>query len=266
MDTRWWGPSGWRLLHLIAASPYAASNRQFWKTLPFVLPCKFCRASLSEYYEKHPIPKANKDFPKWLWTIHNCVNAKLRSQGQSLEPDPPLQAVKERYDELLKQGCTKTTFPGWEFVFCIADNHPTASPSSPMPGPVPSPPPKSLEERNRYNLLTAKERLMMLKRFWGSIPDVLPFKEWQTSWATHAGPITEAIANRRSALKWLWKIRRGITKDLQQMETKDFHGLCTELKVHRSGCSTAKNARTCRRIRPSTQRKTRRTQQRDSTA
>jgi hypothetical protein len=264
MDTRWWGPSGWRLLHLIAASPYAAANRTFWEMLPFVLPCKFCRASLSEYYEKHPIPASRDAFPKWLWTIHNCVNGKLRSQGQTLEQDPPFKAVQERYEAFLTQGCTKTSFPGWEFLFCIADNHPTASPSSPMPGQLPSPLPKTLEERNKYNLLTPKERIQILKKFWKAIPDVLPFKEWQESWTTHAGSVPTALVNRPSGLKWLWRIRCGMTKDLQQMETKNFHGLCKELKVHRSGCSTAKNARTCRRIRPSTHRKTRRTQQRNS--
>ncbi len=260
MDTRFWGPSGWRLLHLIAASPSAAKNKEFWESLPFVLPCKFCRASLTEYYTKHPIPTVVKEFPRWLYTIHNCVNAKLRDQGQNVPPDPPFEEVNERYNELLKQGCTRTYFPGWEFLFCIADNHPDSSPSAPMPD-TPTKKPTSLKERNRYNLTTTKERKEALKQFWSAIPDVLPFEEWRTSWTKHAGPIGKAVANRRSAVAWLWRIRCGLDKDLKQMGDKDFYGLCKELKEHRSGCSMSKRAKTCRAVKGGA-RKTRRHKQR----
>lgn len=260
MDTRFWGPSGWRLLHLVAASPNAATNQTFWESLPFVLPCKFCRASLSEYYTQHPIPKRSMDFPKWLYTIHNCVNAKLRKQGQTVPPDPPFEEVNTRYNELLKQGCTRTVFPGWEMLFCIADNHPDSSPSVPMPD-TPEHKPTSLKERNRYNLLTPSERKQQLKRFWRSIPDVLPFEEWRDSWNKHVGSITKAGTSRRSALAWLWRIRCGMDKDLQQMGEHDFYGLCKELKEHRSGCSTSRRAKTCRAVKGGA-RKTRRHKQR----
>lgn len=247
MDTRFWGPSGWRLLHLIAAGANAGTNRQFWEMLPFILPCKFCRASLSEYYEQHPIP--SKDYDKWLYKIHNCVNKKLRDQGLNVAPDPPLNEVLTHYSSLLEQGCTRTYFPGWDFLFCIADNHPNSSPSKPMPD-TPSPRPTDLKERNRYNLLTPKERRKALKDFWLALPDILPFYEWSTSWRKHAGPIHRATASRRSALSWLWKIRCGFEQDLQQMSNKDYHGLCKQIATHRSGCSTSKNAKTCRRLKP----------------
>jgi hypothetical protein len=256
MDTRYWGPPGWRMLHYIAAGPNAAKNRTFWLTLPYVLPCKFCRASLSEYYEKHPVPTDTKKFPEWLWIIHNCVNGKLRSQGQNVDPDPPFEAVQERYTELLALGCTKTEFYGWEFLFCIADNHPDVAPSVPMPD-VPTPKPKGLAERNRYNLLTSQERKTQLKRFWTTLPDVLPFQEWVISWRKHAGPLKNAVATRASAKAWLWKIRCGMERDLQFSKTCSFHGLCKKLRTYRSGCSTSRNARTCRRIRPSRGSKTR---------
>ena len=248
MDTRFWGPSGWRLLHLIATSPYAAKSRKFWQVLPFVLPCKFCRASLTTYYEQHPIPTQTNEFEEWLYTIHNCVNDKLRKQGQSIPPDPPFEAVHKRYTELLEQGCTLSKFIGWEFLFCIADNHPGESPSTPMPD-CPVVPPKQLFERNKYNICTTQERTRVLQVFWKELPKVFPFAEWQTSWKRHAMSIKHATRNRKQALKWLWKIRCGMDHDLHNIQTHTFHGLCKELQVHRSGCGTNIRAKTCRKQR-----------------
>ncbi len=247
MDTRFWGPSGWRLLHMIAEGPNASKNRTFWEMLPFVLPCKFCRASLTDYYKATPIPKQQQDYQQWLYTIHNLVNQKLREQGQTLPPDPSYEAVKTHYSQLLKVGCSKAEFPGWSFLFCIADNHPTSSPSKPMPD-TPTNPPTSLVERNKYNLLTPTERKNALKHFWNSISDVLPFPEWTESWKRHAGSVTAAVKNRRAALAWLWKIRCGMDTDLNKIRTVYFHGLCKQIATHRSGCSKSTRAKTCRRL------------------
>lgn len=268
MDTKFWGPSGWRFLHLVAAAePKSKSTTEFWETLPFILPCKFCRTSLTSYYEELPIPK--KDYNVWLYKIHNKVNKKLRDQGQTLPPDPPLEAVLERYDQLLKQGCTRTYFPGWDFLFCVADNHPSSSPSAPMPDTPEEIKARSstlsLQEKNKYNLLTIKERKEALKRFWASIPDILPFEEWRQSWIKYAGPLNKAVSNRKSALSWLWKIRCGFEADLNQMSSNTFYGLCKHIANHRSGCSTSKRAKTCRKIRNTQKggkRKTRRNKQR----
>ena len=251
MDTRYWGPSGWQLLHLIASK---GAPKSFWKTIPYILPCKFCRTSLTEYYQSLPIPTTKQDV--WLYKIHNKVNAKLRSQGQTVQPDPKQTDVIEHYKNLLAQGCTKTYFPGWEFIFSIADNHPYCSPSKPMPD-APSVIPSSLEEKNLYNLLTPNERVEQLKNFWIELSNALPFEEWKQSWKKHAGPISKATHNRKSALSWLWRIRCGMENDLQQLGNKDFHGLCKEVAKHRSGCSTSTRAKTCR-SRPKLGSKTRR--------
>ena len=242
MDTRYWGPSGWQLLHLIAATKGAPKS--FWETLPYILPCKFCRASLSDFYKQLPVPETHQDI--WLYKIHNKVNAKLRSQ-KHIEPDPKQSDVISHYKNLLEQGCTKTFFPGWEFVFSIADNHPASSPSKPMPD-APVSMPKTHEELNRYNLLTAIQRIQHVKEFWKELANALPFKEWQQSWKKHATSITPAVNNRRSALSWLWKVRCGMDKDLQQLSNTNFHGLCKEVAKHRSGCSTSRRAKTCRSI------------------
>lgn len=247
MDTRYWGPSGWRLLHLIAHSNRANASHAFWDSLPYVLPCKFCRASLTTYYEQHPIPTKQEDFPEWLYKIHNLVNQKLKDQGQTLPPNPPFASVQERYDSLIAQGCTRTTFPGWAFLFSIADNHPDASPSKPMPD-APEEPPKSLKDRNRYNMLTPAERKRMLRQFWTALPSVLPFEEWRSAWKRQACSIAKATRTRRAGLSWLWSIRCGLENALQQLSEKSFYGLCKEVASHRSGCSKSKRAKTCRRI------------------
>ncbi len=260
MDTRKWGPSGWRLLHLIAAGPNAAKSKQFWVTLPYVLPCKFCRASLSVYYEQLPIPNKQEEFAEWLYKIHNLVNQKLRDQGQSVPPDPPFEAVQERYASLLAQGCSQTEFPGWNFLFSVADNHPGSSPSKPMPD-VPEVPPKSFKERNRYNLLTAAERVQMLKKFWASIPSVLPFSLWQSLWRENLCSLSKVTKNRRSAMSAIWSIQCAMDTELHRSATQDFHGLCKTIASYRSGCSKSTRAKTCRATKASA-RKTRRTKQR----
>ena len=232
---------------MIAHSDRAASNRVFWDSLPYILPCKFCRTSLTSYYEQHPIPTKREEFPEWLYKIHNLVNQKLRDQGQTLPPNPPFQAVEERYTQLLEQGCSKTSFPGWDFVFSLADNHPDSSPSKPMPD-TPKNPPTSLKERNRYNLLTPKERKQQLRRFWSALPDVLPFQEWRELWNEHMPSLTKLTRNRRSALCSLWHIRCGLEKGLAQISQETFYGLCKQVANHRSGCSKSTRAKTCRKL------------------
>ena len=245
MDTRFWGPSGWKLLHLIAAQPTNPSHDDFWNALPFVLPCKFCRASLTKYYRKHKRPTKGP-LAKWLWEIHNEVNAKLRGQGQTIPPDPPFEAVQDLYESQLNQPCTSLEFPGWEFLFSIADCFPGTAPSAPMPDYDPKNPPKSLEDRNEYNLLTPQERKIQLKLFSSALPKVLPFKEWSTPWLKGS---RQATLNRKSALSWLYKVRCELETSLDQAQNHTFHGLCKTVAKYRSGCSKSRKARTCRAVR-----------------
>ena len=116
MDTRFWGPSGWRLLHMIVATPLKNRNelkiKRFFELLPYILPCKFCRHSLSAYYEKRPVPRNFEDFEKWLYNIHNDVNDKLRSQNLIKEPNPSYAEVHKRYSEWSKTPCASTQILG----------------------------------------------------------------------------------------------------------------------------------------------------------
>jgi len=246
MDTRYWGPSGWRLLHLITFAQNSKTQanviRTFFEMLPYVLPCKYCRASLSEYMMADPLDKVGAALPRWLWRIHNRVNAKLRDQCLPTAPDPDFAAVRRIYEERLAAGCTRTSFEGWEFLFSIADNHPMARAvrsSAPMSG---APPATGLSpiEKNRWNLLTPEERMPFYEKFWEVLPNVMPFPEWR-----HWTPID--TATRASTMSGLWKNRCRIEKELELLNQTDYSSLCQELRSHRSGCNKNKRAKTCRK-------------------
>jgi hypothetical protein len=256
MDTRFWGPSGWRLLHLIAFSyepgKQKESVRELFTMLPYVLPCKFCRASLADYMEEDPLEPALKSrdaLSKWLWRIHNQVNEKLRSQGLLKVVDPSFSAVKKVYEDRIAAGCTRTEFEGWDFLFSIAENHPRAASvknSLPMPS-LPSAIINSPEFRNRWNLMEAQERMGFYLRFWKSIGSSLPFQSWRDSW----NMCSLDFAKAESRLPWireLWRIRCCLEKELEFVNRDEFQSLCKRLVNHRSGCGKRKRAKTCRRI------------------
>lgn len=268
MDTKYWGPSGWKLLHLIAEKESTSKithkdwsiHRHFWSLIPYILPCKFCRASLSIYYEKHSIPHDNRQMRTWLYKIHNLVNAKLREQGQIIT-DPPYESVKKHYSDLLNADCTGTEFPGWEFLFCIADNYPGTSPSKPMPDTplhILSANPKdiSLKIRNKYNLLTDGERIESLSKFWAIIPQVLPFPVWSAIWAAECEKTCGSdFRGRAPAKRRVWKIKCAMDKELHKESEDTYYGLCRKVASKRSGCSTSKNALTCRAIKKTQKKK-----------
>jgi hypothetical protein len=243
MDTRFWGPSAWRLLHLIAAAEHGGHGnlKTFFGSLPYVLPCKYCRYSLTDYIDELPIT-----FPldRWLWQIHNKVNDKLRSQNLHVEPDPPFATVRKLYGQRLGAGCTRTEFEGWEFLFSIVENHPfsrgalTGTPLPNAPDTV-----HTCKERNRWNMCSPQERFERYKEFWETLPSVLPFPEWKQIWNS----CSTDWSDRQTALKTLWGIRCRMEKELQLLNKTTFSSLCKTLRQHRSGCNKAKRAKTCRK-------------------
>jgi len=249
MDTKYWGPSGWKFLHLITFSnaiSHPSKIRCFFESLPYVLPCKFCRQSLSEYMKEIPVDTAAP--AKWLWKIHNCVNEKLRSQSLNKEPDPPFNSVKRLYMDKFAAGCTKTNFEGWEFLFSIVENHPFSKGS--LAGTAIQGAPEHIAatdtlELNRWNMLPPKQRLVFYEQFWNCLPDVLAYPEWKKIWNT----CSTDWSSRQAAMKSLWGIRCSMESQLQLMDKTNYHSLCKQLRTHRSGCSKSKRAKTCRKKR-----------------
>jgi hypothetical protein len=249
MDTKFWGPSGWKFLHLITFSDAIESKaaiRCFFETLPYVLPCKFCRQSLSEYMKEIPLDTAAP--AKWLWKIHNCVNGKLRSQGLNTEADPPFSVVKKLYTDKFAAGCTKTNFEGWEFLFSIVENHPyskSATGSLPIKDAPEHIDPADTLELNRWNMLAPEKRAVFYEQFWNCLPRVLPYPEWKKVWEA----CDKDWSSRQTAMRTLWSIRCSMESALQLMNKTNYHSLCKQLRTHRSGCSKSARAKTCRKKR-----------------
>ena len=70
MDTKFWGPSGWELLHLITFEKgYLSKKKELFSTLPFILPCKYCRESALKFMNEDPLTN-NLAFPTAEFGIH----------------------------------------------------------------------------------------------------------------------------------------------------------------------------------------------------
>lgn len=251
MDTRYWGPSGWRLLHLISFKAEELNKNKlylFFKNLPYVLPCKFCRASLTDYYLTDPIPATVEEYPKWLYRIHNRVNAKLREQKLLDTPDPKWADVYKQYTSLIKNGCNNKII-GWDFLFSVAFTTPCpAVQSSPI---TDAPPIEALYTptlRNRWGVISRYERLIYIKEWWDILPHVLPFKSWRDAWRNNI-PATPSLSKGRDAItEWLYDAENTLCLDKEILHDS-YKGLCTELNTFSSGCGKrSRRMKTCRAI------------------
>jgi hypothetical protein len=239
------------LLHLISFT-YDGKNKkavkEFFELLPFILPCKFCRASLSEYMDEDPVDVSSRaELSKWLWRIHNKVNEKLRGQGLLKEKDPSFESVKKIYEERISAGIE--FFEGWDFLFSIAENHPYSRDSKkslPMEG---CPSKESLlceKDKNRWNTMTPDERFNKYTDFWKIVGNVLPFDEWKDTWKGCKINV-KTFEERKTLVKEIWRIRCCIETNLELVKHEKFQSLCKRLASHRSGCGKKLRARTCRR-------------------
>lgn len=127
MQTTVWGPVGWSFLHCVAhgfpESPSdfdvenglpigttAAGYRSFFINLGHVLPCKYCRESYLRYVqESPPATESRGALTRWLWEIHNRVNAKLGAvyDGADLETvNRKYESFRAKCSEKNSLGCT----------------------------------------------------------------------------------------------------------------------------------------------------------------
>ena len=257
MDTRFWGPSGWRLLHLIATAPPRKQTRAFFELLPYVLPCKYCRASLADYYAVDPVPSVatgskdpsvatkSVDLGPWLYRIHNRVNGKLRDQHLLKTPNPPWSAVKAEYEALYNAPCTKNAMIGWDFLYSVVYTTPCKAVAS---EPLPDAPPvlATPELRNRWNRMEREERMRFIGRWWNLLPQVLPYKAWRTAFQSVPPPLEDG---HKAVTEWLFRIEQHLCKTLRvDSNHKSFTGLCRKLSVFQSKCGAKKTrkTKTCR--------------------
>ncbi len=123
LQTSAWGPVGWQFLHCITFGyPYkinpmniehnnkASDYAKFFYYLGKVLPCKYCRSSYNTFIEENPINnhlKTRYDLCKWLYNIHNLVNAKLNcSNNISFEDvQKKYEQFRAKCGEDVEKGC-----------------------------------------------------------------------------------------------------------------------------------------------------------------
>jgi hypothetical protein len=260
MDTRFWGPSGWKLIHLIAAEPMKTERHRkavaaWFALLPFVLPCKFCRASLTDYYKAQPLTHdiltEPTRFSRWAYDIHNRVNEKLREQGLLSAPNPSWEEVRERYSKEHAGLCRGSPLLGWDFMTSIAFNTPDHDyvpvPMSDTPENLPET--ADAKTRNRYNLLTRAERLRWLQAWWSLTPSILPCAAWRSAWghAMRMAGSPPLKRGREAMIRWMWAIEARVCADLRcPMPHTSLTELATTVQAFESGCGSAKKGTTCR--------------------
>ena len=254
MDTRFWGPSGWRLLHLMVSTPLKDRDTEVinesFRLLPYVLPCKFCRYSLSEYIEELPVPTQYNKLFKWLYEIHNKVNDKLRSQNILRDSNPSYDEISERYKVWADMPCASTQMLGWNFLFSIANTTPSRYSKS---TPIKNAPEELLtpDLRNRWNTMKADERIEYIQKWWDLLGHVLPFEPWRKAWlrSQKSNGLAPVKKGSKAVLSWLYKMELDICYYMtEQAPHNSFGGLCKEITAFSSGCSSNKSTRikTCR--------------------
>lgn len=264
MDTRFWGPSGWKLTHLVASEPlkdeqHARAVSAWFALLPYILPCKYCRASLTDYYKAQPLTHTILHDPErfgyWAYEIHNRVNGKLRGQGLLTDPDPSWPSVRAHYADLHKGLCDTSPLLGWDFMTSVAGTTPGTDYE---PVPMPDTPEELTEtekkaltpqERNRYNLMTRDERLPRLAAWWGLIPSILPCAGWRRAWdaAVERAGAVPLERGRRAVLQWMWAVERGVCGELRCPTPHASYGeLRKTMNAFESGCGKARRGKTCR--------------------
>jgi hypothetical protein len=241
MDTRFWGPPAWILLHTIAYN-YVPNeiNREiyalFFENLKNVLPCIYCRASYTEYISLEPIQKylnSSKDLSLWLYKIHNLVNNKLRSQGLINWEDPSFESVYKKYsdenDSIDKCRSRYQSIMGWNFLYCIVFVY---------------------AEHGVETALTSYYNGYII--FFNKLGDVLPEKGgYRNIYNMYLkdNPILDYLKNRELLKKWIYNLEKYMNHILK-LKCDDFLKIEDEIENYRAGCG-GKNKDTkptCRRI------------------
>jgi len=215
MDTRLFGPSAWQLFHLVAFTSKHPDD--VLNQMKDVLPCKFCRASTTEFVHKHPL-RSNPG--KWLYEIHNMVNHKLRTQCRDDPavidpgPDPSFEEVKKHYMSL-----KPTAVPGGDFLGAIAANYP----DDPEP-----------------------EQMATQRTFLHALHHEYPFPELQEVYAEYITAHEPVLTSRKAYMKWMHGLLTALSKKVGS-PMPSFRGFAHHLAYFKSGCSKKTyHGKTCR--------------------
>lgn len=216
MDTRFWGPSGWQLFHLIA---FRSSNpEELLLMIKDILPCKFCRESTTQFTNELPL---KGDPGKWLYDLHNKVNHKLRTQAKEDPnvidpgPDPSFEEVKKHYESL-----KVTEVPGRDFLFSISVNYP----DDPEP-----------------------DQMAVQRRFLKILSEKYPFDSLRKVFVDYYNRNTPTLENRKSYMKWMYGLLLALSKKVGS-HISSYKGYVQHVMYYKSGCSKKSyKGKTCRK-------------------
>jgi hypothetical protein len=208
MDVSFWGPSGWQLLHLIAEEN-GRSAAGALDMMPFILPCKYCRASAQQFWKQS---KPHGNLQRWMYNFHNKVNAKLIKQHAKDPkcplpvPAPPFEQIQKRYRAILDS--PPTEIPGRDFLYSIA-----------------------------YNFNKEEQNVKHHETFWVLLKGSFPFPEFRKH-------IRIPWFNSRS--DYLISVRAMFSKMKPQ---KSIESISQQLAYYKSGCAKKTYKRkTCKKI------------------
>ena len=222
MDTRFWGPSGWQLFHLIAEGSPSA-----WTTLSYmarILPCKYCRESTLNFQAIQPITQTT-DAGRWLYEIHRKVNHKLSTQAKTdpkvilPEPDPTYDDVHAKYAALLNK--KPHAVPGRDFLFSIAYNYPETP---------------------------TFDDIEIHQVFLKTLIKTYPFPELRKIYASYMMSHAMQLTSRKDYLRWMYGLLRKLSIKTKS-PIRTFKGYSHHVAYYKSGCSKSTyHGRTCRRL------------------
>ena len=230
MDTRYWGPTGWHLLHSVVSN-YPENPTQstrdnykiFLHSLPNVLPCIYCRNSCIEYYKKNPLKEkhlnSGLELHKWLYNIHNLVNNKLRKQGLIKFNDPLFSEVIIKYNNVSCDFLQNNI----KFLYSIVLNFPDDS------------------------QLITNIQLYNYQIFFEYLIKILPNNIIKYKLEAFNGryPVKHFLNNRQNITKWLYVFENILSTTCPCLEDR-----CRQVEKYRAGCkgNDSDVKPTCRRL------------------
>lgn len=226
IDTRFWGPSAWQLFHLIAF--FSPNPQDTLLDIKDVLPCKFCRASTTEYTALMPIASC-EDPGRWMYELHNRVNGKLRSQAKtdpmvvSPDPNPSFEEVKSRYERI--QQSKPVAVPGRDFLLSIAVNYGDTTP-------------------------VECDVVAIHKTFWMRMTQVYPFEPLRAIVTNYVQTksIEKALKDRHSYSKWVYGLLKRLSSKVKA-PIPTYAGYIQHVMYYKSGCQKKTyKGKTCRRL------------------
>ena len=223
MDTKFWGPDCWNLLHCItqnypeSPSEYSKKNyKAFFNSLRKILPCKYCRNSTKIFMTEININDyldSKQNLCKWLFLIHNKVNDKLRNQGKPVKKNPSFSVINSRYKKKLNHyNNNPRIIPGIDFLYSVVFNYTF-----------------SIDYKDK---ICHKEYI----NFFKTLKNVIPFKIFKKVYKEHLNkyPISKNICDSVFKL-WIFALQKSFKRKFNDKLCYDC--VCKKYAQYRAKCS-----------------------------